>query len=397
MKVNLNKYPKFTHSLYLFTPMPLDLQYTHLSEIYCLRPCQNAEATDLIALGGENSVQIIRVTDSSCESIASFRVGTRITALAWSSSTVSPSSNENWMLELVAATADFGLHLLTKSPKESEYIFTFGGGLSGHHGKINDIAFCGGFNGDDSARYVATVSATRTYAPRTDDKMLMVWDLHPSIDIRSPSSSSRPQPTAYVIPFPYPLTSIRSHPTTAKDFLVADCRGSVFLTDWRTDPDEAEEGVMRHFSLNELIEPATLAAACMNEKVPWSASVDWRVDTPDIIGGVYGKKFVVWDIKKLAGGLPYVTGGTFPEGGDTFRWCRTHPDYFAISTRTPAKGAVLHVHNLSYAQASPNPISLRPKPHFIRDFDFLGLPGIPRVAAAVGRDVIIFPIGEDTT
>lgn len=58
---------------------------------------------------------------------------------------------------LTAASADFGLHLLTKSHNELEYIFPFGGGLSGHHGCINDMTFCGGRT-EDSARYVATVS-----------------------------------------------------------------------------------------------------------------------------------------------------------------------------------------------------------------------------------------------
>lgn len=36
-------------------------------------------------------------------------------------------------------------------------MFSFGGGLSGHHGKVNDMAFCGG-QSEDSWRYVATVS-----------------------------------------------------------------------------------------------------------------------------------------------------------------------------------------------------------------------------------------------
>lgn len=43
--------------------------------------------------------------------------------------------------------------------KDGEFIFPFGGGLSGHHGRVNDMAFCGGW-GDDSARYVATVSGS---------------------------------------------------------------------------------------------------------------------------------------------------------------------------------------------------------------------------------------------
>ena len=142
----------------------------------------------------------------------------------------------------------------------------------------------------------ARLSESRT---RLDDKMLMVWDLHPTIDIHSvghspepapgadfemtPMPPPRPQPTAYVIPFPHPLTTIRAHPATSKEFLVADCRGSVFLTDWRSDPDEADsEGVLRHSSLIELIEPSTLATACMSTMKQWSASIDWRVDAIDM-------------------------------------------------------------------------------------------------------------------
>lgn len=56
-------------------------------------------------------------------------------------------------------TSDFGLHLLTKAPSASEVIFHFGGGLSGHHGKVTGMAFCGGTT-EDSTRYIATVSGS---------------------------------------------------------------------------------------------------------------------------------------------------------------------------------------------------------------------------------------------
>lgn len=78
-----------------------------------------------------------------------------------------------FLTRLTAACADFGLHLLTKSSRDAEHVFPFGGGLSGHHGKVGsyfvsfrrdihtiqvtDMTFCGG-PGEDSARYVATVS-----------------------------------------------------------------------------------------------------------------------------------------------------------------------------------------------------------------------------------------------
>lgn len=58
---------------------------------------------------------------------------------------------------LAASGADFGLRLLTKSFAAIESIWLFGGGITGHHGKINDMSFCGG-RGEDSHRYLATVS-----------------------------------------------------------------------------------------------------------------------------------------------------------------------------------------------------------------------------------------------
>jgi len=327
--------------------------------------------------------------DSSCQTIASFHIGSRITALSWSPLAVSPSSSDSWRIELAVAAVDFGLHLLTKTSKEDEYIFPFGGGLSGHHGKVNDISFCGG-RGEDSSRYVATVS---------DDKMLMVWDLRPPVDMlsRRPSSEwddmpERPQPTAYVIPFPNPLVAICSHPLTSKEFLVSDCRGSIFMTDWRTDP---QQDSWRHSSLLELLDPSALSNHSAGLSNSWSGSVDWRRDTTDIVGAVYGSNFSVWDILNLHGGKPRASGISFPEGGHKFKWCPTYPDYFAICAQSPLKGAVIHIHNVNYLQTQPSIFNLLPKPHIVQDFDFLALRGVPRIAAAVGRSVFIFAIGVD--
>jgi hypothetical protein len=204
---------------------------------------------------------------------------------------------------LVAAGADFGLNLLTKTADAQEYVFPFGGGLSGHHGKVNDMVFCGGWD-EDGARYVATVSGAHLVFLRvfryansasSDDKTLMVWDLHPPTTGQAPRSpspapnlsisptpSERPQPTAYAIHFPNPLVSIRAHPSTSKEFLVADIHGSVFLTDWRADPLDNDGGALRHLSMVELIEPTALGAAVMGDTKTWSASVDWRGDAIDM-------------------------------------------------------------------------------------------------------------------
>ena len=113
--------------------------------------------------------------------------------------------------------------------------------------------------------------------------MLMVWDLHPSITILSASADSpasdiaspRAQPTAYVIAFPYPLSAVCSHPSTSKEFLVADARGSIFLTDWRSDPDQDS---WRNQSVIELVEPRALADAVCGMPSRWSGGVAWRRD-----------------------------------------------------------------------------------------------------------------------
>jgi hypothetical protein len=119
-----------------------------------------------------------------------------------------------------------------------------------------------------------------------DDKMMMVWDLHPAVGSPSrsptPSLSARPQPTAYVIAFPHPLTSISSHPSTSKEFLVSDCRGSIFATDWRSDPQDANPNNWRHSSLVELTEPYALSSSYVGLSKSCFGSAAWCRDTTDM-------------------------------------------------------------------------------------------------------------------
>ncbi|KAI0693890.1 hypothetical protein BC835DRAFT_1275310 [Cytidiella melzeri] len=393
----------------------MDIRHSHGSDIQVVR-ANHDDASDLVAIGGMHSVQVLLTTPTSCKVIANFHLGCRITAIAWSSRCTSPSSADEWSIELAAAGAHFGLFHLTKSHDDSEMIFPFGGGLSGHHGKVNDMAFCGG-QSQDSWRYVATVS---------DDKMLMVWDLFPAVpgmrtrETNFPGASQDPedppprsQPTAYVIGFPHPLTTVCSHPTTSREFLIADSRGSIFLTDWRSDPDENEQVSWRNSSVIELVEPRALADSISGSSARWGGCVAWRRDSVDIIGAVYGTKFSLWDISKLQGGKPAVTGSSFPEGGTKFRyvlvvltfelvslkltsWCPTHHEYFAVSTNSPLKGANINVHNTGHILAQPTTFTVASRPLYVRDFDFIAERGIPRIAAAAGRDVVIFNIGVES-
>jgi hypothetical protein len=123
----------------------------------------------------------------------------------------------------------------------------------------------------------------------------MVWDLFPtvaSIPMRqsnSPGAFERPeiaetrtQPTAYVIGFPHPLTTVCSHPTTSREFLVADSRGSIFVTDWRSDPEENAQVSWRNSSVIELLEPRALADSVSGSPARWGGSVAWRRDSIDM-------------------------------------------------------------------------------------------------------------------
>ncbi|KAH7921485.1 hypothetical protein BV22DRAFT_1122121 [Leucogyrophana mollusca] len=375
------------------------LKINHGSDVYVVRACYNDDGADLLALGGEHSVDVFQITSSSSKRIASFHVGTRITALAWSPRSVSSSASDEWVIELAAAGVDFSLHLMTLSSTSIESIFPFGGGLSGHHGKVNDMCFCGGREQDNS-RYVATVS---------DDKMLMVWDLQPTLDIasgvtspaaslgtnRTSTSPPRLQPTAYVISFPHPLTTVSSHPSSAKEFLVSDCRGSIFLADWRSDPGQGEQGSWRHSSLVELVEPHALSNSIAGVSTQWTGFAAWRRDAVDIVGATYGSWFSIWDLSKIQGGKPMESGISFPEGGFLFRWCPTSTDYFAIAAHSPTKGAVIHLHNVNYVHTQPNVIHVAPRPQRIRDFDFMANRGVPMLAVAFGRQVVVFPIGVE--
>lgn len=56
---------------------------------------------------------------------------------------------------------------------------------------------------------------------------------------------------------------------------------------------------------------------------------------------------------------------------------------------------MLQVFNVAYIHAEPAVFNLGPRPLRIQDFDFLALKGIPRIAAAVGRELVVFYIGVD--
>jgi hypothetical protein len=131
------------------------------------------------------------------------------------------------------------------------------------------------------------------------------------------------------------------------------------------------------------------------------------------VGASQGSRFAIWDMSKLRGGKPIHTGISFQDGGHAFRyvpsiytraihclspcnsWCPTNPDYFAIAAHSVKRGAVLHVHNIGYVNAQPSIINVAPRPHRIRDFDFMALRGQPLLAIAFSQRVAVFSIGDE--
>jgi len=165
--------------------------------------------------------------------------------------------------------------------------------------------------------------------------------------------------------------------------------------DWRTDPVLTEQGSWRHSTLVELVEPHALRDSLLGNSSQNMGFAAWRRDNADIVGASYGSRFAIWDMSKLRGGKPIHTGISFQDGGHSFRWCPTNPDYFAIAAHSVKRGAVLHVHNIGYVNAQPSIISVAPRPHRIRDFDFMALRGQPLLAIASGQRVAVFSIGDE--
>lgn len=87
---------------------------------------------------------------------------------------------------------------------------------------------------------------------------------------------------------------------------------------------------------------------------------------------------------------------TFEQKPPLVRWCPSSPDFFATSSASGmGKGAAIQIHNVNHLSASATVITVAPRPHRVIDFDWLATRGTPRIAAAVGHDVLIFPISVD--
>lgn len=102
----------------------MDVRHNHGTDVFVVRACHHDDGADLLALGGTHSVQVLltvsstslasrvriltlfRQTPTSAQVIANFHVGSRITTLAWSSISTSPSRTDEWTVEYALAFFD---------------------------------------------------------------------------------------------------------------------------------------------------------------------------------------------------------------------------------------------------------------------------------------------------
>jgi hypothetical protein len=193
---------------------------------------------------------------------------------------------------LGVACADGNMRILRKTPLSppTGEIRIFGGGTTGHSGRITSLAF-------SSARagmHVASVG---------EDCNLLVWNLSSKrvkaeedmdasdADMSMEGSGGDEQaPSAYPIPFTHPLQDVIAHDANARALLVADSRGAVSLVDWAgmETEEDAPDGWRRQ-RIVELMDPRRVAEGITGVRtsgVPRNSSLeggaDWKPDDPNM-------------------------------------------------------------------------------------------------------------------
>ncbi|KAG8880007.1 hypothetical protein FRB98_005379 [Tulasnella sp. 332] len=420
--------------------------YTHGSNVHCIRACMNEDGQDLLAVGGESKLEVLQrdaaVSTPEYKVIASFHIGSPITAIAWSARSKSPSRAASWFLELVVASEDKCLRRLLSSPKQQERIKLFPGGLTGHHGRINDVCFC-------------TSETYQTHVASVGDDGFLVWNLYPRMyesekeneennmrldsgpedgdtedeevdqalntdygggsrrrrtkvsmfysDLNVPGRSdeaaddNEEQPVRainYPIPFSHPLHSIAAHSSSANQFMVSDTHGTVYIIDWTKLDQEKPEGWRGH-RVVELVDPRALT-----DHSSWGGAASWKPDDINVIGAAYGSHWCIWDTRKLHGGKPIATGMGQEYGGSRFRWSPTNTSLFAISSSSPLAGPSIKVYRTQSLDTMKE-LNVLPRPNRnrVRDFDWLGVAHLEDsirawLAIAIGRKIYFVAAGD---
>ena len=80
-------------------------------------------------------------------------------------------------------------------------------------------------------------------------------------------------------------------------------------------------------------------------------------------------------------------------------WSPTSTTLFALCSHSPLEDAAILIQDTRFDKLDPRRIVLKPRPHRVRDFDWLRGSGIgngePRIVAGVGRKVMVIDIGGE--
>jgi len=144
----------------------------------------------------------------------------------------------------------------------------------------------------------------------------------------------------------------------------------------------------------EFIEPRSLSRLLFSPAPSLTGSVTWKRDDSNTLAATFGDRWALWE--QLGGSKPLVTGSAFSSGARRLRWCPSDTSLFALSPLSQAHGAILHIHNVGFLNSPPTRFEIVPSPHYIQDFDWMGVTykESPLVAVAIGKLVHILRIGE---
>ncbi|KAH9817190.1 WD40-repeat-containing domain protein [Melampsora americana] len=357
---------------------------------------------NLLAVGTTHTLQILRLNeDYSSTVIKVFRIGTRVQHLAWGPCSLTTLENNLEVLkyELLIGCEDQSLRLI-KSQSDPKSLKTFkssikvfGGGYTGHSGRITSIAWC------------SVSGYSNIIASSASDNCILIWN------IESNGGSTRREeegeeertdiPTPTLLgPLRFTPLTISFHPHSSSKLMVYDSTGTIKLIDW-TKPNQP--------ILLSLIEPRSLIRKLnsIGSDSPPFGMAEWKIDEMNVLGSINGKRWSVWDLRSTLAGNPMATGeiGNGDLIPDTFKWCPTNSRLFALSSSSPntftSGTGPIQIYFTSFPQ-SPRSIRL---PHHIlqsrsrvHDIEWsinqIGIHQNDVLLVAIGKEVLWIQVGK---
>ncbi|WFC94718.1 hypothetical protein MBRA1_001352 [Malassezia brasiliensis] len=275
-------------------------------------------AKTLVAVATEHSVFVYAThTDGArlaLHRVASFLVGARAAALAWSPGAQYGQEDGVVRIELLAAVGD-ELRLLTATHDATSNAVLGTAGV-----RIDDVAWCAA---PGYERYVAVGCADG----------VQLWDLEPADGAHAA--------VRRVLRLGAPVVSVAFHAHVPKLLLAVDASGVGRLVDWPAALDAREaHAVPTHASFADA--PAVARHAAQGAAARGHAA--WHAQDAEVVCAALGAHWRVWQVPRggaarvvLQGAVP---GGAAPAGA-WVAWAPTNARLLAVGARAPcAEGGV---------------------------------------------------------